>query len=415
MSQRPLKKHWRWLSRAQIEYPTWDISTSRALLPLPCLWLKGLIQVVKRVTHRFRYRFIKIVTTLSWTHGAIRISPLDMRAMGPKPSACALFDQIDVSVVPFAFDPDIPFHTGETVGRISDTGHMGNGVDPRMDVSRQSALDRNISASAEDPPVSSHRYRTIWISDVHLGSSGCQAPYLLDFLRCNESESLYLVGDIIDGWQLKKGWYWPTTHNDVIQKILRKARKGTRVIYVPGNHDEAARQFCGLAFGDIEVCEEAFHTTLTGKRLWVVHGDLFDGVIQHAKWLAYLGDSLYTVILILNRWFNRIRSRMGFGYWSLSQYLKHQVKNAVSFISSFERVMTDEARRRMCDGVVCGHIHKAEIREIDGVLYCNDGDWVESLSALVETLDGELKIVYWTAMSGPEATVSAPEQTVSSV
>jgi UDP-2,3-diacylglucosamine pyrophosphatase LpxH len=359
---------------------------------------------------------IGIVTTLPCAHGAIRLSPLDMRAMGPKPSAYALFDQIDASVIPFAFDPDIPFDTGEAVvvpGRAGSSASADS--DKRIDMSRRAALGRPDIPSEDDSAVSANRYRTIWISDIHLGSSGCQAPYLLDFLRNNESETLYLVGDIIDGWQLKKGWYWPTTHNDVIQKILRKARKGTRVIYVPGNHDEAARQFCGLAFGDIEVCEEAFHTTLAGKRLWVVHGDLFDGVIQHAKWLAYLGDSLYTMILILNRWFNRIRSRLGFGYWSLSQYLKHQVKNAVSFISSFERVMTDEARRRMCDGVVCGHIHKAEIRDIDGTLYCNDGDWVESLSALVETVEGELKIVYWTAMSPTlEATRQPAEREVSS-
>jgi UDP-2,3-diacylglucosamine pyrophosphatase LpxH len=259
-------------------------------------------------------------------------------------------------------------------------------------------------ASADQPddiePASTH-YRTIWLSDIHLGSSGCQAEYLLDFLKYNESEYMYLVGDIIDGWQLKKGWYWPQAHNDVVQKLLRKARKGTQVIYVPGNHDEAARQFCDLAFGDIQVRGESFHTTLTGKRLWIVHGDLFDGVIQHAKWLAYLGDSAYTAILTLNRWFNRIRSSLGFEYWSLSQYLKHQVKNAVNFISSFEHAMTEEARRRGCDGVVCGHIHKAEIREIDGILYCNDGDWVESLSALVETLDGELKVIYWTVMQSP--------------
>ncbi|AOI66172.1 UDP-2,3-diacylglucosamine hydrolase [Burkholderia territorii] len=259
----------------------------------------------------------------------------------------------------------------------------------------------------DDPEPSTHRYRTIWLSDIHLGSSGCQAPYLLDFLRHNDSEYLYLVGDIIDGWQLKKGWYWPQAHNDVVQKVLRKARKGTQVVYIPGNHDEGARQFCDLAFGDIQVRGEAFHTTLAGKRLWIVHGDLFDGVIQHAKWLAYLGDTLYTLILVLNRWFNRIRSRLGFQYWSLSQYLKHQVKNAVNFISQFETVMTDEARRRGCDGVVCGHIHKAEIRDIDGVLYCNDGDWVESLSALVETMEGELKIVYWTVMrTAPSAAPS---------
>ncbi|CAL8473504.1 UDP-2,3-diacylglucosamine diphosphatase [Caballeronia sp. S22] len=263
-----------------------------------------------------------------------------------------------------------------------------------------------------DPADEPHRYRTIWLSDIHLGSGGCQAQYLLDFLRHHESEYLYLVGDIIDGWQLRKGWFWPQAHNDVVQKILRKARKGTQVVFIPGNHDEAARQFCDLAFGDIHVRGEAFHTTLAGKRLWIVHGDLFDGVIQHAKWLAYLGDTAYTMILLLNRWFNRVRSKLGFNYWSLSQYLKHQVKNAVNFISQFERVMTDEARRRGCDGVVCGHIHKAEIRDIDGVLYCNDGDWVESLSALVETYEGELKIVYWTVMRSPEARTTRARATV---
>ncbi|MDR5854891.1 UDP-2,3-diacylglucosamine diphosphatase [Caballeronia sp. LZ062] len=257
-----------------------------------------------------------------------------------------------------------------------------------------------------------HRYRTIWLSDIHLGSGGCQAAYLLDFLRHHESEYLYLVGDIIDGWQLRKGWFWPQAHNDVVQKILRKARKGTQVVYIPGNHDEAARQFCDLAFGDIHVRGEAFHTTLAGKRLWIVHGDLFDGVIQHAKWLAYLGDTAYTAILLLNRWFNRVRTKLGFNYWSLSQYLKHQVKNAVNFISQFERVMTDEARRRGCDGVVCGHIHKAEIRDIDGILYCNDGDWVESLSALVETYDGELKVVYWTVMRASEQPAAKARATV---
>lgn len=280
-----------------------------------------------------------------------------------------------------------------------------NPVDPRT-------LATAHDGDGDDPTDDPQRYRTIWLSDIHLGSGGCQAPYLLDFLRHHESEYLYLVGDIIDGWQLRKGWFWPQAHNDVVQKILRKARKGTQVIYIPGNHDEAARQFCDLAFGDIHVRGEAFHTTLAGKRLWIVHGDLFDGVIQHAKWLAYLGDTAYTMILLLNRWFNRVRTKFGFNYWSLSQYLKHQVKNAVNFISQFEKVMTDEARRRGCDGVVCGHIHKAEIRDIDGVLYCNDGDWVESLSALVETYDGELKIVYWTVMRSPSQRVARARATV---
>jgi UDP-2,3-diacylglucosamine pyrophosphatase LpxH len=243
-------------------------------------------------------------------------------------------------------------------------------------------------------------YRAIWISDVHLGTSGCQANYLLDFLKHNEADTYYLVGDIIDGWRLKKSFYWPQTHNDVVQKLLRKARKGASVYFIPGNHDESARQYIGTSFGDIQVVEEIIHTTKDGKKLWVTHGDLFDGVMQYAKWLAYVGDTLYSLILYMNRYFNLIRIKMGLQYWSLSQYLKHQVKNAVSYIADFEHIMAREARMRNCDGVVCGHIHKAEIREIDGLIYCNDGDWVESLSALVETTEGELKLVFWNAILG---------------
>jgi UDP-2,3-diacylglucosamine pyrophosphatase LpxH len=238
-------------------------------------------------------------------------------------------------------------------------------------------------------------YRAIWISDVHLGTPGCQAKFLLDFLKHNESDTLYLVGDIIDGWRLKKSIYWPQSHNDVVQKILRKARKGTEVVYVPGNHDESVRQFLGLSFGEIKVVPEAIHTTADGRKLWITHGDLFDGVMQYAKWLAYVGDNLYSLILYFNRYLNLLRVRMGMQYWSLSQYLKHQVKNAVSYIADFEMIMAREARLRGCQGVVCGHIHKAEIRMIDNLLYCNDGDWVESLTALVETHEGKLKIVHW--------------------
>jgi UDP-2,3-diacylglucosamine pyrophosphatase LpxH len=238
-------------------------------------------------------------------------------------------------------------------------------------------------------------YRTIWLSDIHLGTPGCRADYLLDFLRAHRAETLYLVGDILDGWRLQKGWYWPQTHNDVVQKILRAARKGTRVIYIPGNHDALSRQFIGLSFGGIQVAGDAIHLTAKGQRLLVTHGDLFDAVMQRASWLAHLGSWLYELLLDLNRWMNAVRLRLGLPYWSMSQYLKHQVKNAVNFISQFEHAMAAEARRRGCDGVVCGHIHKAEIRNIDGVLYCNDGDWVESMTALVETFAGELDIIYW--------------------
>ena len=253
---------------------------------------------------------------------------------------------------------------------------------------------------AEEPSTGVMRVRTVWISDLHLGTPGCQAEALLAFLRHVECETLYLVGDIIDGWQLKRAWYWPQAHNDVVQKLLRKARKGARVIYIPGNHDESLRDFLELNFGGIEITGEAVHITADGRRLLVIHGDLFDGVIQHAKWLAYLGDSLYDLILKVNHWFNHVRVRMGFPYWSLSQYLKHKAKKAVSFICDFEEALANEARRRGLDGVVCGHIHKAEIRDIGGILYCNDGDWVESLTALVESHDGALSIVEWNRIGG---------------
>jgi UDP-2,3-diacylglucosamine pyrophosphatase LpxH len=248
---------------------------------------------------------------------------------------------------------------------------------------------------ADIPEAEVRHYRAIWISDIHLGTSGCKAEFLLDFLRVNESDQLYLVGDIVDGWQLKRGWYWKQSHNDVVQKVLRKARKGTKVTYIVGNHDEVLREFLGLRFGEILIENEAVHELRDGRRLWVTHGDLFDGVIQYAKWLAYLGDTAYTMALKVNDHFNYLRHKMGMSYWSLSQYLKHRVKNAISFITAFEEALTTEARRRGYDGVVCGHIHRPEIREIDGTLYCNDGDWVESLSALVETHEGELKLVYW--------------------
>lgn len=243
----------------------------------------------------------------------------------------------------------------------------------------------------------SERYRTVWISDLHLGTPGCQAEALLDFLKAVDCERLYLVGDIIDGWQLRRSWYWPQSHNDVVQKLLRKARKGCRVIFIPGNHDEFARRYLGHSFGGIEVAEEALHETADGRRLWITHGDLFDGVVQCARWLALLGDSLYEFSLKLNRWLNSCRARLGLPYWSLSKYLKLKVKRAVSYVSDFEQALAREARKRGAQGVVCGHIHHAELRDIDGVLYANDGDWVESLTALVEHADGRLEILDWSS------------------
>jgi UDP-2,3-diacylglucosamine pyrophosphatase LpxH len=239
------------------------------------------------------------------------------------------------------------------------------------------------------------RVRTAFISDVHLGTRGCQAELLLDFIRHLECDTLYLVGDIIDGWKLKGGWYWPQAHNDVVQKVLRLARKGVNVIYVPGNHDEMVRDYCGIHFGGVVVARDAIHETADGRRFLVTHGDEFDGVVQHAKWLAFLGDWSYRTILMLNTWFNLARRRMGFGYWSLSAFLKVKVKNALQFIEAYESAVAEEARRRGVDGVICGHIHKAEMRDIDGIEYVNDGDWVESCTAIVEHLDGSLELLEW--------------------
>jgi UDP-2,3-diacylglucosamine pyrophosphatase LpxH len=256
-------------------------------------------------------------------------------------------------------------------------------------------------------------YRAIWISDVHLGTRGCKADYLLDFLRQTESDYLYLVGDIVDGWRLRKAWYCPQEHNDVVQKLLRKARKGAKVFYIPGNHDEMLRDYTGMEFGGIQLVDEVIHTTADGRRLWVTHGDQFDAVVRYAKWLALLGDWAYTTAQTVNYWFNVARRHFGFSYWSLSNFLKHKVKNAVQYIGKFEDAVADEARRREVDGVVCGHIHCAEIRDFDGILYCNDGDWVESCTALVEHRDGQLEILNWAELrqlSFMPGTVAAPQR-----
>src|SRR5258706_3740610 len=245
--------------------------------------------------------------------------------------------------------------------------------------------------------IAVNRYRAIWISDIHLGTRGCKADLLLDFLRHTESEYLYLVGDIIDCWRLRRAWFWVQGHNDVVQKVLRKARKGTRVIYVPGNHDEPLRDYTDMQFGGITVLGEAIHEMADGRRLLILHGDAFDGIIKYAKWLALLGDHAYNLMIIVNSWFNQARRRLGYPYWSLSAYLKLKVKNAVDYINDFEVAVAAEARQRGVDGVVCGHIHKAEMRDIDGILYCNDGDWVESCTALVEHFDGRLELVDWAA------------------
>ncbi len=239
------------------------------------------------------------------------------------------------------------------------------------------------------------RCRSAFISDLHLGTRGCQAEFLLEFIRELDCETLYLVGDIVDGWKLRSGWFWPQSHNDVVQKILRLARKGVRVIYIPGNHDERVRDFCGAHFGGVVVARDAIHDAADGRRYLVTHGDEFDGVVQNAKWLALLGDWSYRALLALNTHFNRTRRLFGLSYWSLSAFLKHRVKDAVAFIDQFETAMADEARRRGVQGVICGHIHKAEMRAMDGVLYLNDGDWVESCTAIVERFDGTMEIIPW--------------------
>jgi UDP-2,3-diacylglucosamine pyrophosphatase LpxH len=241
-------------------------------------------------------------------------------------------------------------------------------------------------------------YRSVFISDVHLGTRGCQAELLLDFLRHMTCERLFLVGDIVDGWKMKGGWHWPQTHNDVVQKILRLARKGVMVTYIPGNHDDRVRDFCGVHFGGVTVARDAVHQTADGRRFLVVHGDEFDAVVRHAAWLGFAGDLAYRALLSLNTAFNRLRRRLGFGYWSLSAFLKSKVKNALQFVDNFETALADQARRRNVDGVICGHIHKAEMREIAGILYVNDGDWVESCTALVEHVDGRLEILKWSAL-----------------
>lgn len=239
------------------------------------------------------------------------------------------------------------------------------------------------------------KYRTVWISDIHLGTKGCNAEMLIDFLDNVDSETMYLVGDIIDGWRLKKKFYWPVTHNDIVWRILKRAKRGTRIVYIPGNHDEMFRQFSGLNFGGVEIRRTAFHTTADGRRLMVLHGDEFDAVMLAHRWLAYVGDAAYTLLMGLNRYVNAVRSRLGLPYWSLSKMAKHKVKNAVEFISRYEEIVSRAAGERGVDGVVCGHIHTAEIAEFDGVAYYNDGDWVEGCTALVEHFDGRMEILHW--------------------
>lgn len=247
------------------------------------------------------------------------------------------------------------------------------------------------------------KFRSVWISDIHLGTRGCNAELLLDFLRAIECDTLYLVGDIVDGWRLRKGWYWPDSHNEVVRRILKLAHRGTRVVLIAGNHDEMLRPYAGMSFGGVEIALDAIHTTADGRRLLITHGDEFDSVVLYARWLAFLGDQAYTLLLRLNVVLNRIRRRLDLPYWSLSSYLKKRVKNAVQFIGAFEEAVAHAARDRQVDGVVCGHIHSAEIRQIGDITYHNDGDWVESCTALAEDRVGTISILDWAEESRREA------------
>lgn len=251
------------------------------------------------------------------------------------------------------------------------------------------------SPQVSDSPQA-RRFRALFISDVHLGTKGCQADLLIDFLKYHDADTIYLVGDIVDGWRLKSSWYWPQKHNDVVQKLLRKGRKGTRMVYLPGNHDEFLRDYYGTHFGGIEVVETAIHEAADGKRYLVIHGDVFDVVVRHAKWLAFLGDWAYSAALTTNTYVNKVRRRLGLTYWSLSQWAKLKVKNAVNYIGKFEEAVADEAKRNGVDGVICGHIHHAVIHDQFGVSYVNCGDWVESCTAIAEYEDGHLEIICWT-------------------
>lgn len=238
-------------------------------------------------------------------------------------------------------------------------------------------------------------YRALFISDVHLGTRSAQAEALLEFLKEVEADVIYLVGDIIDFWKVRRGPHWPQSHNDVLQKLLRRARKGTQVVFIPGNHDEGLRDYCDLNFGGIEIRRDKIHVTETGRRYLVMHGDEFDVIVRYARWLAFLGDRSYELALWLNAPLNWLRRKWGLGYWSLSAYLKGRVKTAVNFIGEFEEALAAEAERRGVDGIICGHIHRAASRQIGRMHYMNTGDWVESCTAIAETSAGEMIVIDW--------------------
>ena len=254
-----------------------------------------------------------------------------------------------------------------------------------------SKLDKFVGPSGS----ARRRYRTIWISDIHLGTRGCNDRLLIDFLDHVDSDTLYLVGDIIDGWRMKKRYYWPERHNAIVRRIMKRAKRGTDVVYIPGNHDEMFRQYAGMNFGGVQIRRNAIHVTADGRRLLVLHGDEFDAVVMAHRWLAFAGDAAYEFLMKLNVVVNAVRRRFDLPYWSLSKHAKNKVKNAVEFISRFEEAVAHEAKTRHVDGVVCGHIHTAEERSFGDIIYYNDGDWVEGCTALVEHFDGRMEILHW--------------------
>jgi UDP-2,3-diacylglucosamine pyrophosphatase LpxH len=267
-----------------------------------------------------------------------------------------------------------------------------------LDTARRSLGRPNVG----DRSPGTRHFRAIFISDVHLGTKGCKAELLADFLARNSCDSLYLVGDIVDGWRLRHRWYWPEAHNRVLEAVLRHIDAGTRVVYVPGNHDEVFRSYCGRSIAGVEIAREAIHVTADGKRLLVLHGDQFDAVIAYARWLAHLGDWAYGLAMELNEWCHAVRRQLGLDYWSLSAFLKQKVKNALEYICRFENAVACEVGARGLDGVVCGHIHHPALKTIGGVIYINDGDWVESCTALVENRCGKLEILCWAKEPAPE-------------
>ncbi len=252
------------------------------------------------------------------------------------------------------------------------------------------------------------RVRSVFLSDIHLGTRACQADRLLDFLREYSAEQTYLIGDIVDFWSMSRGIHWTQAQNTVVQKLLRRARHGERVVFIPGNHDEALRDYCGIIFGEIEVVDELIHETADGRRFLLIHGDVFDQVTRHHRWVAVLGDKAYDLLVRLNHWLSWCRRKLGLaGYWSLAGYAKRKVKTALNFIFDFEESAIHHAKERGLDGVICGHIHWATIREIDGLSYVNCGDWVDSCTGIVEHFDGRLELVAW-GMQAAQPALAAP-------